>query len=100
LEADRKFIVFAHHVEMLDAIHRLLDSKSVRFIRIDGKTPSDQRQVVCERFQLEEACKVALLSITAAGTGESGLNPFFAHPFFPTPPALSSLCESAKTGST
>uniref|UniRef100_A0A0X3P1Z3 SWI/SNF-related matrix-associated actin-dependent regulator of chromatin subfamily A-like protein 1 n=3 Tax=Schistocephalus solidus TaxID=70667 RepID=A0A0X3P1Z3_SCHSO len=69
LEADRKFIVFAHHVEMLDAIHRLLDSKSVRFIRIDGKTPSDQRQVVCERFQLEEACKVALLSITAAGTG-------------------------------
>nr|VZI37460.1 unnamed protein product [Spirometra erinaceieuropaei] len=69
LESDRKFIVFAHHTEMLDAINRLLDSKSVRFIRIDGRTPSDQRRVVCERFQLEETCKVALLSITAAGTG-------------------------------
>ncbi|VDD79343.1 unnamed protein product [Mesocestoides corti] len=76
LEADRKFILFAHHQEMLDAMSSILESKSVGYIRIDGKTPSEQRSVVCERFQTEDNCKVALLSITAASTGEEAAATF------------------------
>lgn len=95
LEEDRKFILYAHHQEMLDAMSRVMESKvcfvfsifsispitaygfiprlsppqQVEYIRIDGKTPSEQRRASCERFQNQPGCRVALLSITAASTG-------------------------------
>lgn len=69
LEEDRKFILYAHHQEMLDAITRVMESKHIEYIRIDGKTPSEQRRASCERFQNQSACRVALLSITTASTG-------------------------------
>jgi len=34
-----KFIVFAHHLEVLDSITEMLEKKSVHYIRIDGRTP-------------------------------------------------------------
>ncbi|KAF8572028.1 hypothetical protein P879_00945 [Paragonimus westermani] len=71
IEVGRKFLLFAHHTEVMDALSNLLAEKSVDFIRIDGRTNSEQRSVVCEKFQQEENCLVALLSITAAGTGIS-----------------------------
>ncbi|VDM33410.1 unnamed protein product [Hydatigera taeniaeformis] len=69
LEEDRKFILYAHHQEMLDAMSRSIESKQVEYIRIDGKTPPEQRRALCDRFQNESDCRVALLSITAASTG-------------------------------
>ncbi|OON18211.1 helicase protein, partial [Opisthorchis viverrini] len=69
VEVGRKFLVYAHHTEVLDALSNLLMEKSIDFIRIDGRTNSEQRSVVCRKFQEEENCLVALLSITAAGTG-------------------------------
>ncbi|KAL5112227.1 hypothetical protein TcWFU_005871 [Taenia crassiceps] len=69
LEEGRKFILYAHHQEMLDAMSRVMESKQVEYIRIDGKTPSEQRRASCERFQNCPGCRVALLSITAASTG-------------------------------
>ncbi|GAA54929.1 SWI/SNF-related matrix-associated actin-dependent regulator of chromatin subfamily A-like protein 1 [Clonorchis sinensis] len=69
VEVGRKFLVYAHHTEVLDALSNLLMEKSIDFIRIDGRTNSEQRSVVCRKFQQEENCLVALLSITAAGTG-------------------------------
>ncbi|XP_078655878.1 SWI/SNF-related matrix-associated actin-dependent regulator of chromatin subfamily A-like protein 1 [Branchiostoma floridae x Branchiostoma belcheri] len=69
LESDRKFLVFAHHQIVLDSLGDVLDKKGYGYIRIDGKTPSDVRQQLCDRYQLKDSCKVALLSITAASTG-------------------------------
>ncbi|VDL46541.1 unnamed protein product [Hymenolepis diminuta] len=69
LENGRKFIIYAHHQEMLDALSQLMDSKKVEYIRIDGKTSSDQRGASCDLFQTSSTCRVALLSITAASTG-------------------------------
>lgn len=69
IETGRKVIVYAHHAEVLDTLSNLLMEKSVDFIRIDGRTNSEQRSVVCLKFQHEPTCMVALLSITAAGTG-------------------------------
>ena len=40
-----------------------------RYIRIDGRTSSEQRNVFCKKFQLNDTITVAILSITAANAG-------------------------------
>ncbi|KAL9967490.1 hypothetical protein ACROYT_G025722 [Oculina patagonica] len=69
LESGRKFLVFAHHKSMLDAICNCLTQKKYDFIRIDGSTPAGIRQSLCDKFQQNKECLVAALSITAANTG-------------------------------
>jgi len=69
LESGRKFLVFAHHKDMLDAICNCLTQKKYDFIRIDGSTPAAIRQSLCDKFQQNKECLVAALSITAANTG-------------------------------
>ncbi|XP_030614198.1 SWI/SNF-related matrix-associated actin-dependent regulator of chromatin subfamily A-like protein 1 isoform X2 [Archocentrus centrarchus] len=70
LECGReKFLVFAHHKLVLDHIVTELGKKNISFIRIDGATPSAERQQLCERFQYSAKTYVAVLSITAANMG-------------------------------
>ncbi|KAL2081024.1 hypothetical protein ACEWY4_022877 [Coilia grayii] len=70
LECGReKFLVFAHHKLVLDSVTKELGEKGVNYIRIDGSTPSAERQQLCERFQFSEKSCVAVLSITAANMG-------------------------------
>uniref|UniRef100_A0A8B9GL79 SWI/SNF-related matrix-associated actin-dependent regulator of chromatin subfamily A-like protein 1 n=1 Tax=Amazona collaria TaxID=241587 RepID=A0A8B9GL79_9PSIT len=66
---NNKFLVFAHHKIMLDAIVAELKKKHVEYIRIDGSTPSAERQSLCQKFQLSEKQMVAVLSLTAANMG-------------------------------
>ncbi|XP_029415859.1 SWI/SNF-related matrix-associated actin-dependent regulator of chromatin subfamily A-like protein 1 isoform X2 [Nannospalax galili] len=70
LESGReKFLVFAHHKVVLDAVTKALERKHVQHIRIDGSTPSADREELCQQFQLSEGHTVAVLSITAANMG-------------------------------
>ncbi|KAG8125233.1 hypothetical protein E2320_020541 [Naja naja] len=70
LESGRqKFLVFAHHKLILDAISEELEKKNVGFIRIDGSTPSAERQSLSQEFQFSEKLPVAILSLTAANMG-------------------------------
>ncbi|XP_054979212.1 SWI/SNF-related matrix-associated actin-dependent regulator of chromatin subfamily A-like protein 1 isoform X2 [Sorex araneus] len=70
LESGReKFLVFAHHKVVLDAVTKELDRKHVPHIRIDGSTSSADRETLCQQFQLTERHAVAVLSITAANMG-------------------------------
>lgn len=70
LECGReKFLVFAHHKLVLDHITAELAKKDVSYIRIDGATPSAERQLLCEKFQHSTKPYVAVLSITAANMG-------------------------------
>ncbi|XP_075385129.1 SWI/SNF-related matrix-associated actin-dependent regulator of chromatin subfamily A-like protein 1 [Tenrec ecaudatus] len=64
-----KFLVFAHHKVVLDAITNELERKHVQHIRIDGATSSADREQLCQHFQLSERHAVAVLSITAANMG-------------------------------
>lgn len=64
-----KFLVFAHHKIMLDAVVAELENKHVEYIRIDGSTPSVERQSLCQKFQFLEKQVVAVLSLTAANMG-------------------------------
>ncbi|KAM9548709.1 SWI/SNF-related matrix-associated actin-dependent regulator of chromatin subfamily A-like protein 1 [Guaruba guarouba] len=66
---NNKFLVFAHHKIVLDAIVAELEKKHVEYIRIDGSTPSAERQSLCQKFQLSEKQVVAVLSLTAANMG-------------------------------
>lgn len=69
IEADCKFLIFAHHQPMIDAIHQFLFKKKVGCIRIDGGTPSSSRQALVTDFQEKDNIKAAVLSIKAGGVG-------------------------------
>jgi SWI/SNF-related matrix-associated actin-dependent regulator 1 of chromatin subfamily A len=63
-----KFLVFCHHVVMMDALEKYIKEKiKCGFIRIDGKTKPIDRQKFVKHFQTEVGVKIAILSITAAG---------------------------------
>uniref|UniRef100_A0A0D9X1X8 Helicase C-terminal domain-containing protein n=1 Tax=Leersia perrieri TaxID=77586 RepID=A0A0D9X1X8_9ORYZ len=69
IEADCKFLIFAHHQPMLEAIHQHLLKKKVKCIRIDGQTPVPVRQTLVTDFQNKDDIKAAVLSIKAGGVG-------------------------------
>ncbi|KQK15029.1 SWI/SNF-related matrix-associated actin-dependent regulator of chromatin subfamily A-like protein 1 [Brachypodium distachyon] len=69
IEADCKFLIFAHHQPMIDAIHQHLLKKKVNCIRIDGQTPVAVRQTLVTDFQNKDDIKAAVLSIKAGGVG-------------------------------
>ncbi|KAJ8966601.1 hypothetical protein NQ314_003431 [Rhamnusium bicolor] len=64
-----KFLVFAHHHVMLNAIEDVMKKKNIKYIRIDGSTSSDQRKYFITKFQLDDNYLCAILSITAANAG-------------------------------
>ena len=41
-----KLLIFAHHHAMLNALSEVAVEKNIKFIRIDGQTPSQERQVI------------------------------------------------------
>ena len=46
-----KFLLFAHHRCLLDALEAALRGRRVRYMRIDGATPSAQRHEHVRQFQ-------------------------------------------------
>lgn len=69
LETKSKFLVFAHHQIMLDAVEKVMKRKDKKYIRIDGNTTNDQRKYFVDKFQADENYVCAVLSITAANAG-------------------------------
>ncbi|XP_072396063.1 SWI/SNF-related matrix-associated actin-dependent regulator of chromatin subfamily A-like protein 1 [Diabrotica undecimpunctata] len=69
LEKKEKFLVFAHHKVMLDALEDLIKRKNIKYIRIDGTSTTDQRKYFISKFQLDDKYLCAILSITAANAG-------------------------------
>eukprot|EP00929_Paragymnodinium_shiwhaense_P048601 TRINITY_DN24549_c0_g1_i8.p1 TRINITY_DN24549_c0_g1~~TRINITY_DN24549_c0_g1_i8.p1 ORF type:complete len:746 (-),score=127.15 TRINITY_DN24549_c0_g1_i8:59-2296(-) len=82
LSMGAKFLVFAHHLRMLDALEKALLAEGLRadipadeeeesqaYMRIDGRTPLVDRAAAVERFQQNDAVRVALLSLTACCQG-------------------------------
>ncbi|KAK1166021.1 DNA annealing helicase and endonuclease ZRANB3 [Acipenser oxyrinchus oxyrinchus] len=64
-----KFLVFAHHLTMLQACTEAVIEAKVRYIRIDGSVPSSERIHLVHQFQNDPDTRVAVLSIQAAGQG-------------------------------
>ncbi|KAL6571732.1 hypothetical protein OROHE_003375 [Orobanche hederae] len=68
-EESCKFLIFAHHQPMIDAIHKFLLKKNVECIRIDGSTPAASRHALVTEFQEKDSVRAAVLSIKAGGIG-------------------------------
>nr|XP_025609263.1 helicase SWR1 isoform X4 [Arachis hypogaea] len=68
-KAGCKFLIFAHHQPMIDAIHECLLKKKVGCIWIDGGTPAASGQQLVTDFQEKDYIKAAVLSIKAGGVG-------------------------------
>ncbi|XP_076797199.1 DNA annealing helicase and endonuclease ZRANB3 isoform X3 [Arvicanthis niloticus] len=64
-----KFLVFAHHLSMLQACTEAVIESKARYIRIDGSVPSSERIHLVNQFQKDPETRVAILSIQAAGQG-------------------------------
>ena len=64
-----KFLVFAHHQVMMNAIESLVKSLNKKFIKIDGHTSTDDRKTLVDTFQEDNEYVCAILSLTAANTG-------------------------------
>ncbi|XP_069022516.1 DNA annealing helicase and endonuclease ZRANB3 isoform X2 [Embiotoca jacksoni] len=70
LEAEQlKFLVFAHHLTMLQACTEAVVEAKAGYIRIDGSVPSSERMQLVRKFQSDPETRVAILSIQAAGQG-------------------------------
>ena len=69
LQNEVKTIVFAHHFSMLDAIEAYAVKKNVGYVRIDGKVNATARHEAVTTFQERSEVLLAILSLTACGTG-------------------------------
>jgi len=71
LEADpgMKVLLFGHHRVMLDAVEEVVHRAHLKTMRIDGSTPDVRRTAYVRAFQEDDAVRVAVLSINAAGVG-------------------------------
>ncbi|OGE16306.1 hypothetical protein A2495_03520 [Candidatus Curtissbacteria bacterium RIFOXYC12_FULL_41_11] len=69
LQNDLKLLIFAHHIDVLDGIEQEIRKMKLQYIRIDGTISPNKRYEQVKLFQENEDIKVAILSLTAAGTG-------------------------------
>ncbi|XP_032106612.1 DNA annealing helicase and endonuclease ZRANB3 isoform X5 [Sapajus apella] len=65
-----KFLVFAHHLSMLQACTEAVIENKTRYIRIDGSVSSSERIHLVNQFQKDPNTRVAILSIQAAGQAQ------------------------------
>ena len=69
IENKCKFLIFGHHRIMLDSIEEEVKKLKVDYIRIDGEVKPEARQEYVNKFQTNEDCLIAILSITACYSG-------------------------------
>eukprot|EP00826_Nyctotherus_ovalis_P009977 TRINITY_DN12646_c0_g1_i1.p1 TRINITY_DN12646_c0_g1~~TRINITY_DN12646_c0_g1_i1.p1 ORF type:complete len:282 (-),score=80.19 TRINITY_DN12646_c0_g1_i1:66-911(-) len=69
IENNMKFILFAHHIEVLDKIEEHIKKRKINMIRIDGSVTPTHRHDLVKKFQTDNSCRIALLSLTAIAQG-------------------------------
>ncbi len=66
-ENKRKVLVFSQFTQMLDILAKELESRSVPYLYLSGKT--NNRQKLVEKFNTDPSIPVFLISLKAGGTG-------------------------------
>jgi non-specific serine/threonine protein kinase len=62
-------LVFSQFTRCLDLIEEQLKEQGIRYVRLDGKTPTKKRKDLVERFQSEDGPAVFLISLKSGGVG-------------------------------
>lgn len=65
IESDIKFLVFGKHIAVLDGIEEKVKKQNIDYIRIDGSTKPELRQILATKFQNDNKVRVAILSTQA-----------------------------------
>ncbi|KAL7704882.1 SNF2/RAD54 related DNA helicase [Lotmaria passim] len=65
-----RVVLFAHHIELIDALVKLLQRRNTPTVRIDGRVLAQQRGSLLEKFHTGDA-HVAVVGITACAVGIS-----------------------------
>jgi len=68
IEGKRRMLVFSQFVGMLQIIRKRLAREGIKTQYLDGETPPETRQQLCDRFNGGEG-SVFLISLKAGGTG-------------------------------
>lgn len=68
-EAGEKFLLFAHHISVLDLYQDYIQRRRIGFVRIDGRVSAEKRYEMVTKFQNNVNIKVAILGIQACSQG-------------------------------
>jgi len=69
-EDNRKVLLFSEWTTMLDLIEPLLETRGLRFVRLDGSVPQKLRPGLVQEFQSDPGCRLFLTT----NAGSTGLN--------------------------
>lgn len=67
IDEGHKTLVFSQFTSMLSIVKKHLDKRDIVYEYLDGKTRN--RKAAVERFQMDEDCRVFLISLKAGGLG-------------------------------
>lgn len=68
-DEDHSALVFSQFTSFLDILEEDLRNNKMRYLRLDGSTPTDKRKKLVEEFQSGEGPSIFLLSLKAGGQG-------------------------------
>lgn len=68
-DSGKKLVVFAHHREIVDGLMAALAAAKIGAVKLTGETAAEARQAAVDRFQTDDAVRVFVGNIAAAGVG-------------------------------
>jgi len=70
IKEDHKVLIFSQMTRMMDILEEwFLNYLEIKYSRIDGSIPMEQREIEIKKFKDDPECKVFLLSTRAGGLG-------------------------------
>uniref|UniRef100_A0A5K3FAE4 Helicase C-terminal domain-containing protein n=2 Tax=Mesocestoides corti TaxID=53468 RepID=A0A5K3FAE4_MESCO len=66
---DHRVLIFTQMARMLDILEQFLAYHGYRYLRLDGTTKVEQRQVLMERFNMDSRIFIFILSTRSGGLG-------------------------------
>lgn len=62
-------IIFSFWKKTLDVVGKALDARCVKYLRIDGDTPSRKRNDILTEFQSRSASRVIMMTFSTGAVG-------------------------------
>ena len=69
IESGHKILLFSSYTSMFPIIEKELDKKKIKFLKLIGSTPVNDRIQMVDEFNNNDEIKVFLISLKAGGTG-------------------------------
>ncbi|KAK2470510.1 hypothetical protein H9L39_18127 [Fusarium oxysporum f. sp. albedinis] len=66
-------VIFSFYKSTLDIVGKALETRGIRYLRVDGDIPSKQRDKILEEFQINRAWRVLIMTFSTGAVGLNGL---------------------------